>query len=187
MNTAIRRFPVCLGLLLVSLTVGCVKITPPLPPSPPPTEVVSRVTSAKKIFLSNAGADEVFASDMVGGADGSYNELYASLKQWGYFQLVDSPAQADLIFEIRSTQQSADVDHTGRGLHPNDYTVTRYPPFFHLSIFDPATRAPIYTIVSGAGYAPSLKQGQINFAISIDKLTDRIKALVVEPATTQKQ
>ena len=186
MNAALRRPLLCLCLLLPILTVACARTPAPLPPPPPPA-VIARVTAAKKIFLSNAGADAVFASDMVGGANGSYNELYASLKQWGYFQLVDSPAQADLIFEIRSTQQSADVDHTGRGLRPDDYTVTRYPPFFHLSIIDPATQEVLYWIVSGAGYAPSLKQGKINFAISIDKLTDRIKALVVAPMPTQNR
>jgi hypothetical protein len=59
----------------------------------------------------------------------SYNELYAALKPWGYFQLVDSPAQADLIFEIRSTVdmhtefvyslKPDKVGHDETGLYPD--------------------------------------------------------------------
>jgi len=131
----------------------------------------------------------MFANDMVGGANGSYDELYASLKKWGYFQLVDSSAQADLIFEVRSTDT---VDETEvqnwnpQSTHPWNTIMGARHPIFTLSILDPSTKTPIYSVVSGAGYAPSLKQGKINFAISIDKLTDRIKALVVEPSQTQK-
>ena len=190
MNTVARRLSICLCVLLPILTVGCMKPAPPPPPPlpPPPPAVISRVTAAKKIFLSNAGADQMFANDMVGGANGSYDGLYASLKKWGYFQLVDAPAQADLIFAIRSTDT---VDETEvqnwnpQSTHPWNTIMGARHPIFTLTILDPSTETPVYTIVSGAGYAPSLKQGRINFAISIDKLTDRIKALVVAP--TQKQ
>lgn len=130
----------------------------------------------------------MFANDMVGGADGSYNELYASLRQWGYFQLVGSSDQADLIFEIRSTDtidEAVVQNWNPQSTHPWNTIMGDRHPIFTLSILDASTRAPIYKIVSDAGYAPSLKQGKINFSISISKLTDRIKALVAAPAPTQ--
>jgi hypothetical protein len=98
------------------------------PPPPPPLSVVAKVTAAKKIFVSNAGADDSFMHDIPGGPNGTYNELYASLKQWGYFQLVDSPSQADLIFEIRS-KPSGNVNIASD-------KIEAYIPIFTLSIFD---------------------------------------------------
>ena len=184
MNAALRRPLLYLCLLLPILTVACARTPAPLPPPPPPA-VIARVTAAKKIFLSNAGADSYFVSDIPGGANVSYNELYSSLKQWGYFQLVDSATQADLIFEIRSTE-SCDWEHTGN-ITANHYNQACSAPFLNLSILDPSTRASLYTIVLPAGRGSTIPKGKIAFTQSIEVLTNKIKALVVSPAPTQKQ
>jgi len=187
MNTAIRRFFLYVGLLLFPLTVGCLRVKPSPPPLPPSPDAIARLIAAKKIFLSNAGADSNFTHDIPGGANVSYNELYASFQQWGHFQLVDSAAQADLVFEIRGAERLADVDHTGRGLSPDDYTVTKYPPMLNLSILDPSTKDTLYKIVLPAGRGPNIPKGKIAFTQSIELLTDKIKTLVFEPAATQNQ
>ena len=31
----------------------------------------------------------------------TYNEFYAAMKSWGRYELVSSPADADMVFEIR--------------------------------------------------------------------------------------
>ena len=94
---------------------------PPSPPPPPPLAVIAKVTAAKKIFVSNAGADTYFVHDIPGGANVTYNEFYAALKQWGYFELVDSATQADLIFQIQGTEQLPDVENDGRGVLDKNY------------------------------------------------------------------
>jgi len=55
-----------------------------LPVAPLPNQIIS----AKKVFLVNSGANEAF--------DCFYNDL----KQWGRYDLVDSPDAADLVIEI---------------------------------------------------------------------------------------
>lgn len=192
MNIAIGRFFVSLSLLLPILTVGCVKPAPPPPPPPPPSPaVIARVTAAKKIFLSNAGADTKFAHDMTGGTDGSYNALYASLRNWGIFQIVDAPAQADLIFEIRSTEaiHTQRVMNTGiNSVYAGHDDTTFSPPIFTLSILDPSTKEVLYQIVSPAGgFGIKKPKSTIAFDKSINTLTDKIKALVIVPPVTQKQ
>ena len=188
MNTEARRLLMCSCLVLLILTVGCVKVVRPQPPPPPSREVMNRVTAARKVFLSNAGADVVYSKDhMIGGANGGYNELYTSLKQWGRFQLVDSPAQADLVFEIRSTVSIGTASVSTAQHHSGLVIGTTYDAFFNLSILDPVTGSLLYKIVMPAGQGDSLKAGQIAFAKSIDALTGKIQDLVVEPATTQKQ
>jgi hypothetical protein len=188
-NIQIRRGLLNACLFLSVLTVGCVKATPPPPPPPPPSaQVIARVTAAKKIFLANAGSSELFTDELTGGANGSYNELYASLKQWGYFQLVDSPAQADLIFKIRSDE---DIDETQvMDWNPHStsssYTIMgpRHPKFT-LSILDPPTGTVLYQIVSPAGRGSNIPKGKIAFTQSINVLTDKIKAIVTAPAPAQ--
>jgi hypothetical protein len=157
------------------------KHPPPLAP-PPPLAVIAKVTAAKKIFVSNAGADNYFVNDIPGGADVSYNELYASLKQWGHFQLVDSPAQADLILEILGTE-TCDWNQKGN-VTSDHYVQVCSAPELNLSILDPSQHL-LFKIVMPAGRAGNIPKGKIAFAKSIDALTDQVKALVAAPAPTQ--
>lgn len=158
---------------------------PPLPAPPPPPDVIAKVTSAKKIFLSNAGADRPFVQSISGGPNVTYNELYASLKQWGYFQLVDSPSQADLIFEIRSSTVIHDYLAPGGNANiANDITST-FTPIFTLSIIDPSTHAPVYSMEMPAGRGSNKAKGKIAFSQSIGVLTEKIKALVAARAPVE--
>ena len=55
-----------------------------------------QVTSGKKVFIS------YLQSDADPGAPNlTYNEFYALMKEWGKYELTASPAEADLVFEIR--------------------------------------------------------------------------------------
>lgn len=189
MNTVARRLLMCFYLLLPILAVGCVKPAAPPPPPPPSPAVTARVAAARKIFLSNAGSDALFMADITGGTNRSYDELDASLKQWRYFQLVDSPIQADLIFEIRSTEASnqqwvMNTSTYGVGAGHNETTYS--PPIFTLSVLDPSTREVLYQIVSPAGGSGmKIPKSTVAFTQSINTLTDKLKALVAVPAATQ--
>jgi hypothetical protein len=187
MNFMTRRPLPCFGLLLTLLTVGCAQqVVAPPPPPPPPAAVISKVTAAKKIFLSNGGVDHGFNQLIPGGPDVTYNELYASLKQWGYFQLVDSPSQADLIFEIRSSTIVHEyIIKPGGNVNIASDTTEAYIPIFTLSIFEASTHDPVYSIVMPAGRGSNKAKGAIAFTQSIGVLTDKIKALVVVSAPTQ--
>jgi hypothetical protein len=148
--------------------------------------VISRVTAAKKILLFNAGADHAFPHFIPGGPNVTYNELYASLKQWGYFQLVDSPSQADLIFEISSTTIVHEyIIKPGGNVNIASDTTEAYIPTFTLSILEASTHDPIYSIVMPAGRGSNKAKGAIAFTQSIGVLTDKIKVLVAVPTPTQ--
>lgn len=56
-----------------------------IPPAPLPEVVIN----AQKAFLTNGG-----------GSDLAYDAFYAAMKDWGKYQLVGSPEQADLIVEL---------------------------------------------------------------------------------------
>ena len=149
--------------------------------------MISKVAAAKKIFLSNGGVDHGFNQFIPGGPDVTYNELYASLKQWGYFQLVDSPSQADLVFEIRSiTIVHEYIIKPGGNANIASDTTEAYIPTFTLDIYAAAMHDPFYySIVMPAGLGSNKAKTAIAFTHSIGVLTDKIKALVAVPAPAQ--
>ena len=66
--------------------------------APVPTPLVN----GKKVFVSfDLGDVLAFPSVYSGGPERAYSEFYADMKQWGHFQLVLDPQDADLIFSIR--------------------------------------------------------------------------------------
>ncbi len=182
-----RRPLSSLFLLLTMLTVACARKTPPPAPQPPPPAVVSRVTAAKTIFLSNAGANNSFGYAIPGGPNVTYNELYAALQQWGYFHLVDSPAHADLIFQIRGTELKPDLAAT----FPDRVIAEQHAPNLELTILDPhpdpQTLASLDIITVPAGRGADIPKGTIAFAQSIEWLTYQIGTLVNVPPPNSKK
>jgi len=177
----------CLLLALGPLVcAGQTQLLPPPPPPPPPPQqapppaVVTRVTAAKTIFLSNAGANDSFNNEIPGGPNVSYNELYAALQQWGYFQLVDSPSKADLIFQIRGMETAPNLVQTPDNQH---IIAQQHTPELVFSIIDPHAdpSAAIDTIITRAGRAANIPKGTIAFAQSVEWLTYQISTRVSVP------
>jgi hypothetical protein len=68
--------------------------------APVPTEILA----AKKIFISNGGTDSFSPAERyTSEAYRAYNQLYGALQKSARFQLVSTPAEADLVIEV-STQ-----------------------------------------------------------------------------------
>lgn len=177
MRFKISRHLSILCLLLPILLLACARTEPP--PQPPPPDVIARVTAAKSIFLSNAGVNDYFASEIPGGPNVAYNELYAALQQWGYFQLAGSPAHADLILQIRGTEQMPQLQRTGIAL--DQAVATQHPAMIELSILDPSTLTLIDTLSIRASRGPNIPKGTAAFANSIDWLAYKLKLLVATP------
>ena len=172
-----RRPISALCLSLTVLALGCATTAPAPAPQPAPPDVITRIFSAHKIFLSNAGADDSFLHDIPNGATIGYNQLYASLQQWGYFQLVDTPAQADLIFQLRGTETAPELESTFSG----NIVPHQHAPILELTILDPQDLTLLDTVSFPAGRAESIPKGNIAFAQSIEGLTYKIGILVPTP------
>lgn len=138
---------------------------------------VTKLSSAKTVFVVNQGAESDFSFDIPGGANVCYNEFYASLKQAGNFELVEDPGHADLIMAIHCTEQREDVVDDSRGIH-EPYSYTQYPPFLNLTVLDPENMAPLYVIRTFAGRASNVPKGEIAMANSINGLTAKVMAIV---------
>lgn len=110
-------------------------------PTPTAAPIPPQITQAKTVFISNAGADSFFTF-YSSGLNRAYNNLYAELKHWGKYRIVTSPAQADLILEVRSLAPVSDVSGTSGNVDSS------YDPQIRLQAIDPATHAVLWTLTS---------------------------------------
>jgi hypothetical protein len=113
----------------------------------PPAPVPPPILTANKVFIANGGGDEsLFDSPQYsGGPDRLYNEFYAAMKSWGRYQLVGSPQEADLVFEVRLTIVQPQRSHPLGGDNNPEYDSQ-----FHLTIRDVMTHETLWGLTEHA-------------------------------------
>jgi hypothetical protein len=130
--------------------------TAPVPP---------RLFSAKKVFISNAGADSgLFPHPFSGDPDRAYNELYANVESWGRYQLVATPAEADLVFELQLTAPSgpSNADKSKGASDPL--------PMVRLVIYDRPTHYVLWALTESIAPATLQKTHDHNFDEAVANL-----------------
>src|SRR5207244_10806386 len=97
--------------------------------APPPR--ATQIFTAKNVFISTGGLDGIALQTFrkLGDVDQPYNAFYAAMKEWGKYTLVFSPAEADLVLEIRF-----------KAPFNGDKHVPSYAPQCNLTIYDAKTR-----------------------------------------------
>jgi hypothetical protein len=95
------RFRLIRGFVGVALLSGVFAVGQE-PVTPVSAPVPSSLLNAKKVFISNAGADSgLFPHPFSGDPDRAYNEFYANVSSWGRYELVATPGEADLVLELQ--------------------------------------------------------------------------------------
>jgi hypothetical protein len=136
----------------------------------PSAPVPSQILSAKRIFIANAGGDEMAGDDPVfsGGPARAYNQFHAAMKSWGHFDIVASPAEADLLFEVQQ-----DVS----AVTPFGKTSSSYIPQFRLKIRDPKTNALLWGFNVHAEFGIGQGASDRNFDQAINHLVAEVQGL----------
>lgn len=160
-------------LLLISLTQAPIlkAVEPKVPPAPIPTQIAT----AKKIFIANAGGDERSFEDPIfnGGPDRTYNQFYAAMKSAGRFELVGSPAEADLIFEIQFLLPTAEPAAT-RG---ESLATIAFDPQLRLAIRDPKSGSVLWGFTEHVQWAILQGNRDKNFDQAEARLVSGVQAL----------
>jgi hypothetical protein len=145
----------------------------PTPQSPPPPQapVPTQIAAAHTIFLVNNGTDANFPL----AANDAYNQVYAALQAWGHFQLVSSPDQADLVFQLRGIAPVTGVTGDRSGV----YSINS--PAFQLAIKDPKTNVTLWTINSPVEVAGNKAARAHWLNIAVTNLVSRVKVLANQP------
>jgi hypothetical protein len=128
-----------------------------------------KVSAAKKVFLVNAG-----------GNDLAYDALYAAIKEWARYEIVDTSSAADIIMEIRyvtddhgtriwSTTNTYDGTTNVHSRHIVD-------PQLVLTIFDPTSKEALWSTVEHRRLARLEKNREKETINAAQKLVGNLKA-----------
>ena len=115
-----------------------------------------------------------------GVSDLTYNEFYAHLKNWGAYQLVSSPADADLILQIRYVTSLGSVLVINRNGGSGQYET------FTLTIRDPKTQTVLWAFTRSIPGAQRQSTGRKNFDQTLGAIVEDFKKLVAPPAPSRE-
>ena len=132
----------------------------PVPSAPTPAQVLA----ARKVFISNGGDDDWIIPHQLHAPNLTYNQFYAGIKSWGKYELVSSPADADIVFEIRS------------------YDSREARLEVHLSILDPKTRVTLWALTREVEGASRTATARKNFEDCMNLLVGDVKKLTAGPS-----
>jgi hypothetical protein len=104
-----------------------------------------------------------------GGPDRPYNQFYPAMKDWGRYELVSSPADADLVLEV-----SWVLTDTGLKLPVLGQ--------LRLVVIDPRTHVTLWNLTEYVRGAMLLGNRDKNFDQAMNTLVARMKSLTTSPA-----
>lgn len=149
----------------------------------PAAPVPAQILAAKKIFIANAGGDQMSEDEPIftGGPDRAYNQFYAAMKSWGRFEIVGSPAEADLLIEVKQEVLTVVL----RGGAGGSAT-----PMFGLKIRDAKTLALLWGFQVHGKFGLGQGSSDKYFDQAVDQLVSDLRMLVepsAAPATGASQ
>jgi hypothetical protein len=148
------------------------------PPAPqvPAGPVPAGIASAHNIMLTNVGITARLGLD----TNQLYNDIHSRLQQWGYYQLVSNPQQADLIFQLDEIDP-----RNGTNVTPGTDVYNRTPSF-RIVILDAKTGIALWTVTAPI-YIGSKKTYAKWMDVSEQGLITRLKALAQQPISPEEQ
>jgi hypothetical protein len=172
---AVLAFAILFNQSARAATIHQVAATAQTPQAPPPPKVSvpsqapvpTQIAAARTIVLVNNGADANFPIT----AQDAYNRVYAALQAWGHFQLVSSPDQADLVFQLRDIAPVTGV----YGDRAGTYAINS--PAFQLAIKDPKSNVTLWTVNSPVQIAGRKAARAHWLDIAVTNLVSRVKVL----------
>lgn len=166
--------------LIISIVLGAILLSPGLaatkdkkkdvPVAPLPAVIVN----AKKIFLSNGG-----------GSNLAYDAFYAKMKEWGKYEIVGSPEEADLIVELsyrvedKGTRvwSSTNTNNNTTQVHSSQIV----DPQLILTIYDAKTKNSLWSETDHRRLARMEKNREKETVNSAQRLVDDLKKRVTVP------
>jgi hypothetical protein len=135
------------------------------PVTPDAAPVPTLLVNAKKVFISNAGADSgLFPHPFSGDPDRAYNQFHADVSSWGRYQLVASPGEADLVFELQLSAPNgpSNADKSKGASDPL--------PMFRLVIYDRPSHYVLWALTESIAPAEKQKTHDHNFDEALAEL-----------------
>jgi hypothetical protein len=134
----------------------------------PPTP--TKILDAKKVFISNAGVDAAspVVFERTTSPNEPYNQFYFAMQRWGRYELVGTPSDADLVFQLRLTAPLSSCQ--------------TYEPQIALTIFDSNTHFVLWTVTKRVRDARLKDNWEKNLTEGIGDLLGDLKLLATQTA-----
>ena len=135
-----------------------------------PLAIPAQILAAKKVFIYNGGVDSASSgvSERAVGPNDPYNRFFLAMKAWGRYEIVGTPADADLVLELRFTAPLSSCQ--------------TYQPLLALAILDTKTHFRLWTLTKPVGDARRRAAWDKNLKEGIDNLVDDLRQLATGPA-----
>jgi|SRR5664279_65852 len=133
---------------------------------PAPAPIPIQILTGKKAFISNGESTAV-----TGVPNLTYNEFYALMKGWGKYELVPTPADADLVLEIRFIADGGSPAQ----------------PQFRFAILDSKTHVVLWAFTERVEGANREATARKNYDQAMANLVDDVKKLTTPPAAPANQ
>ncbi len=148
--------------------------------------VPAQIRTAKTIFIANAGdKTNLFPDVYSGGPDRPYVQFYSDMQTWGHYQLVSSPDQADLVFQISLVNPIASELLPGNNAgYWNG--AEWHDPQLRLNILDPKTHISLWELTSHIQSTAGLKRSRDRqFDLAMGNLVMEVEQLSTQTTTTE--
>jgi hypothetical protein len=159
---------------LISIALVWLLVISAAPAQQSSAPIPQQILSAHAVFVSNGGGSTLY-NVFTGGSDRAYNTFYADLQQANHYQLVGTPAQADLVFEIRAIAPTSTA---------GDNVVTA--PQLVLDIKDPKTGVTLWTTRANVRAFGTQSRRDQGFDSSVAVLVDKLAQVTGQPLTPQQ-
>jgi hypothetical protein len=139
----------------------------------PPAPVPAAIFTAKRIFISNAGADSgLFPHPFSGTTERGYNEFYSFMQGWGRYEIAAAPSEADLVFQLQLMAPNGPSN-------PSKQNGASDPlPTFRLAIYDAKTHFVLWVLTESIDPAYVQKTHDRNFDDALGLLVGDLKLVV---------
>jgi len=141
--------------------------------SAPVAPIPAAIFSAKKVFISNAGADSgLFPHPFTGTQDRGYNQFYVAMQSWGRYALVGDPQEADMVFELQLLGPNGPAN-ANKAKGASDPL-----PMFRLNVMERKTHYSLWALTETIEAANLQKTHDRNFDEAIAQLVADLKRLL---------
>jgi hypothetical protein len=130
------------------------------PPDVPTAPIPVQILSAHKVFISNGESTGIeWPPTLV------YDAFYAGMKNWGKYELVSTPVDADVVFEVRYLER----------------IYTAPAERVQILVLDPKTHVTLWQFMEPIQNWARDDTGRKNFGLAMDALMNDVKKLVAGP------
>ncbi|HEY1903275.1 MAG TPA: hypothetical protein VGG56_12625 [Terracidiphilus sp.] len=136
------------------------------------------VAHAKKVYLLNGQTTSQYLTK--NGNELAFESLYADMKSWGRYELVDSPKAADIVIELQYRPYAN--GSTSYGVYnPSSKTISGESSDsggadFAIVIYDAASKEQLWSASDACGFARFVGNQRKEVMKSIARLVDNLKS-----------